>query len=54
MLLSLYCLLLELKIIIVDPIIRTGARDVWYLLHRSTRAHARGLRSINAMHPELP
>ena len=31
----------------------TGARDVWHLLHRSTRAHcARGLRAINAMHPE--
>ena len=29
-----------------------GARDVWHLLHRSPRAHARGLRSINAMHPE--
>ena len=27
--------------------------DVWHLLHRSMRAHrARGLRSINAMHPE--
>ena len=31
----------------------TGARDVWHLLHRSTRAHrARGLRAINAIHPE--
>ena len=31
----------------------TGARDVWHLLHRSTRAHrARGLRAINAIHHE--
>ena len=31
----------------------TGARDVWHLLHRSTRAQsARGLRVINAMYPE--
>ena len=31
----------------------TGARDVWHLLHRSTRAQsAQGLRAINAMHPE--
>ena len=31
----------------------TGTRDVWHLLHRSTRAQsARGLRAINAMHPE--
>ena len=31
----------------------TGARDVWHLLHQSTRAqNARGLRAINAMHPE--
>ena len=30
----------------------TDARDVWHLLHQSPRAHARGLRSINAMHPK--
>ena len=30
----------------------TGARDVRHLLHRSPRAHARGMRAINAVHPE--
>ena len=31
----------------------TGTRDVWHLLHRSMRVQsARGLRAINAMHPE--